>query len=166
MSMLTRQTKKLVTKHEAVLDIPHERSFAIDATHLDLVNYSSAADPSYLRVVEVLRSIVSRLPKHGSVTQPPVTPGPPAGTVPLESPRRIDFMGYVHLFKQSSLDNEEECLISDMLAKSPTALLNSLNVTYEKAGCDPLVWAHVPVNNTSWVNVRDLPTKRFGMTDS
>lgn len=133
--------------------MPQERIFPLEASHSEMVKPPSAESQHYLTVLHCLQSIIHHLPNTRPIARPPVAPTPPTGTVPLVTPKFNDFKGYVHMFKQNLIDKMEECSLSDMMAKSPTALLKDLSHVHTEDDLNPLIWVHVPLNNTSWVNV-------------
>jgi hypothetical protein len=126
---------KVVTKEQATLNMQQERIIALQASHTEMVKPSGFEDATYKLVLQCLREIVMHLPRIRPpvVPRPPVAPIPPTGEIPLATPKSIDFKGYV--------------------VKSPTMLLNNINDTSTEDDLDPLIWVHIPLNNTAWVNV-------------
>ncbi|CAN9455834.1 unnamed protein product [Alternaria sp. RS040] len=165
----------LVTSEEATLNMVQERIIPLPASHADMASFrqKGGGNNSYQTVLQILQQIISRLPKIRplAISKPPGAPIPPDSGPKLATPKRIDFKGYVHLFKQAVLSRTKECYISDMLVKSPTTLLNDINDASDEDGnasnedvLEPLIWVHVPLNYTAWVNpclqniVRDQQT--------
>jgi hypothetical protein len=146
---------KVVTREEATLNMYQERIFALQASHTEMVKPPSTESATYTLVLQCLWQILQHLPRirPSVVPRPPVASISATSVIPLATPKRIDFRGYVHLFKQVLLSKTEECLLSDMLVKSPTTLLNNVDNAATEDDLDPLIWVHVPLNNTAWVNV-------------
>jgi hypothetical protein len=150
----------IVTVQDATLNLPGSRNFALDATHNNLTKFPSADSRSYIVVASVLRRIVSEGLTTRLIGLPPppgnLTPGSP-GAIP-ES-RRIEFRGYVNLFKNGVLDPRGDLhSISDIQEKPPSELLDESQLESaavpEPGPSDSLLyWIHVPINNTAWVNV-------------
>ncbi|RYO54925.1 hypothetical protein AA0116_g9317 [Alternaria tenuissima] len=154
----------LVTSEEATLNMVQERIIPLPASHADMASFrqKGGGNNSYQTVLQILQQIISRLPKirPPAISKPPGAPIPPDSGHKLATPKRIDFKGYVHLFKQAVLSRTKECYISDMLVKSPTTLLNDINDASDEDGnasnedvLEPLIWVHVPLNYTAWVNL-------------
>ncbi|CAI6340753.1 unnamed protein product [Periconia digitata] len=144
----------VVNKASATLNIPHERVISLDDSHVNMVKPASSQSVTYCQVLHCLQSILDSPPNARRATTGRVASVlPPRGSSPIPPiPNRIDFTGYVHLFRQNLLYQTEERSISDLLMNSPTALLNSSNERSIEGDLEPLIWVHVPLNNTSWVN--------------
>jgi hypothetical protein len=146
---------KVVTKEQAILNMRQERIIALQASHNGIVMPPGLESATYKLVLQCLRNVVMHPPKIRVPVVPRHSPAPvpPTSAISLAAPKPIDFKGYVHLFKQITLSKTEECLLSDMMAKSPTALRSNINDTSTDDDLDPLIWVHIPLNNTAWVNV-------------
>lgn len=129
-----------------------------------MVKPSGFQSVTYQSVLQSLREIVTHLPKPPPPRPPPTRP-PPPGEISLTLPKRIDFRGYVHQFKQGLLSKTAECLLSDMLSKSPTTLLSNADETSIEDDLNPLIWVHVPLNNTAWISVSDPHVAQNCMRD-
>jgi hypothetical protein len=163
--MTSLTSVELVTNEEATLNMKQERIIPLAADHASMATFRKRVngDSSYQIVLRSLQRTISGLPK----IRPPVTPKPPGAPIPpasgtqLATPKLIDFKGYVHLFKQVVLSKTKECFLSDMFVQSPTMLLHDMDDASDKDGnnasnedvLEPLIWVHVPLNHTSWVNV-------------
>ncbi|KAH7066089.1 hypothetical protein BKA63DRAFT_155094 [Paraphoma chrysanthemicola] len=141
----------IVNKHEATLNVPHERTIALDASHAEIVKFPNANSASYVTVLHCLQGVLGRLPRTTTVANVPPPPSAPTAETPHANAKRINITGYVHVFERNLLNQTEEVSISDMIAKSPTVLLNRLNARNQD-DVEPLLWFHIPLNNTSWIN--------------
>ncbi|KAH6885412.1 hypothetical protein B0T10DRAFT_577100 [Thelonectria olida] len=141
----------IVAKESATLNLPHERIIALDDSHFDMVKFQDRNSHSYQTILQVLTRIVDRLRGRSPLTRPPRAASSRTGTDAIEV-KPIDLRGYVHLFKKGSLAREELFSVSSMLTTSPTTLLEIPLITRKDADVNPLMWVHIPLNNTSWVN--------------
>lgn len=136
-------------KDEATLNLPNEIVVSLPATHRDLVKFFGTNDPSYLTVREILASIDCR-PRAivGLPTTPPFQ----------EVGYRINFKGYIRVFGKGVLEIERSFSVSDLQEESPRKLLNLPAFPTATEGTDgvqlpQLLWVHIPLTNTAWVNV-------------
>ena len=150
----------VVSMQDATLNLAGSRNYAIAAKHTMLTKFPGPESDSYQLVLAILMRIASEASTVGLATQPP---GPvvtvPLGAIPAS--RKIQFPGYVDLFKDGRMDTRGATHpISDILGTSPSALLESHEVpespSSETAPVVPrhlLYWVHLPLNNTAYVNV-------------
>ena len=148
----------------ATLGLPNTRELAVDATHAELAKIPSPDDGTYLLIRDVLTRVIDKvLPKYEpGLLPPPTTPPMDPGTV-SDQPRRIDFPAYVYLLKEDGASAEGGLhAISDIQDKGPSALLQLQVQVHGDAQAaeaalerppSKLLWVHIPLNNTVWVNV-------------
>ncbi|MBE3050005.1 hypothetical protein IMZ48_47390 [Candidatus Bathyarchaeota archaeon] len=147
-----------MTKEEATLNTPNEMVFALAANNRDLIRYVDRNGASYRTVCNVLTGINKRRAHSNRIVRlPPAPPARPRES-PAEEPQRIDFEGFVHGFDEYGLGRETSRSVSDLQDKSPSELLSTaaLGEDTEEEGPSRLVWVHIPLTNTAWVNVRCL----------
>ena len=152
-----------MAKEEATLNTPNELVFALAANHLDLIRYMDRDDASYRTVCSVLTGILRRGARDNRMVRLPPAPPTRPREAPAKEPQRIDFEGFVHGFHQNGLGRETSHSVSDLQEKSPVELLSAaaLGEDTEEEGLFRLVWVHIPLTNTAWVNVRAPPAIRL-----
>ncbi|KAF5005374.1 hypothetical protein FDECE_8186 [Fusarium decemcellulare] len=111
--------------------------------------FSDADSSSYRLLLGVLKRIPSEF-RPRLDTRPPSAPSPRTGMNPLEEVKRIDFKGHVHLIGQGVPAKERS--ISDIQTMPPRTLLDSFDSKQGEENASQLLWVHIPLNQTSWVN--------------
>jgi hypothetical protein len=139
-----------VNKGEAILNLPEERVIPLDASHRDMVKPESMNSPVYRTIRNCLKNVLSHLERVRPIVTPPISPPPTSRIGTSTIARKVPFHGYIHLFTKNVLDEAKKYSISDLSTKAPGALLDSSTDSNVE---DPLIWIHLPLNNTSWVNV-------------
>lgn len=146
-------TLQVVSKNEAILNIPEERLVALDASHRDMVRPSSTESSIYIEIRDYLKSILGHVRKVGPLLSPPVLPPPTSHIGPIATAPSVGFRSYIHMFRDNVLEEMQECSVSDLFTKTPKALLESLNDLNVE---DALIWMHLPLNHTAWINVSTI----------
>ena len=136
--------------------------YALQATHSGLVKFTGRGDPSYLKVCKVLKSIERRARDH--IAAPPfATPKSQSHEASAEEPQRIKLKAYLHSINPASLETERRPTVSELQETSPFDILQSATTPGGARAPRPeLIWAHIPLTNSAWVNVRVVPRKGHG----
>lgn len=146
-------------KEDAILNTPNESIVALKANHRDLIKFTGPDDPSYRVVRNFLRSIERGVRDNLAVSAPPPRRAPtPPSQGHVEGPQRIDFNAYVTGVRPRGLGREVSCSASDLQNKSLDEVLRTASpIEGADQGPFQLTWAHIPLTNTAWVNVRPPP---------
>ena len=158
----------IVTQQSATLGLPNTREQALNATHSDLVKMPSRSDGNYVVVADTLQRIIhSVIPRRRARLEPPPST-PPATTGGGEEVqiRRINFGAHVSMLDYGTPAQLERLhvhtistiQVSDIQDRALSALLGlpAESEAADTTAAPPprrLFWAHIPLNNTLWVNV-------------
>ena len=156
----------VVSMQDATLNLAGSRNYPVAASHTRLTKFDGPESETYQLVLSILRRIAIDV-LLSAVRPPSQPPGPvvtgPPGAIPAS--RRIQFPGYVDLFRDGRMDSRGAMHpISDILGTPPSVLLESgeaeapsspLSEATPVAPRQLLYWVHLPLNNTAYVNVSD-----------